>query len=346
MASIRQIARQAGVSITTVSRALNNDPAVKGTTRERVLSVANRAGYVATMGRRNTANIGLAYTGGQTLSTVFDTSVLEGIVRGVNEHRFDVLILNPQRDKEESETYTQFFMRKGVRGVVLRTTARTRDVCTAIAKEGFPHIVISDRFDHSVVNFIDCDSREDSARAVEYLIALGHRRIAFVTNVVPDCDHIDRYEGYQKALKKHSLPFDESLTLRQPANLAGGRTVMGLVNTMRPRPTAIFCADPILAVGAVNTAHAVGLRVPEDISVVGFDDSDIRHSVFPTLTAVCQDASALGFEAALGLTRILSGEVDTGFQSSAPAFFEVNESTGPPPGTEPKVETVAGGAVA
>jgi DNA-binding LacI/PurR family transcriptional regulator len=181
---------------------------------------------------------------------------------------------------------------------------------------------------------------------VEYLIALGHRRIAFVTNVVPDCDHIDRFEGYQEALRKHGLPFDESLTLRQPANLAGGRTVMGLVNTMQPRPTAIFCADPILAVGAVNTAHAVGLRIPEDISVVGFDDSDVRHSVFPTLTAVCQDASALGFEAALGLTRILSGDVNAGFRSSAPAFFEVNESTGPPSEAGSEVEALPDGAVA
>jgi DNA-binding LacI/PurR family transcriptional regulator len=231
-------------------------------------------------------------------------------------------------------------MRKGVRGVVLRTHARARDVCVEIAEEGFPHVVISERFDSSVVNFINCDSRADSAQAVEYLIALGHRRIAFATNVVPDCDHIDRLEGYKEALRKHSLPYEESLVLRQAANLAGGRTVMGLLNTMRPRPTAIFCADPTLAVGAVNTAHGMGLRIPQDISVVGFDDSNVRHFVFPTLTAVCQDASTLGFEAAHGLARILSGEVAQGFQSTAPTFFEVNNSTGPPPENAATVQAV------
>ncbi|MCP4248899.1 MAG: LacI family transcriptional regulator [bacterium] len=331
MSSVRMIAQQAGVSITTVSRALNNDPAVNRRTRERVLEVANNCGYVATMGRRITTNIGFAYTGGQTLSTVFDTSVLEGVAKGVDEQRFDVVLLNLQRDKEREETYTQFFMRKGVRGVILRTTAESREVCRAIAAEGFPHVVISERFDSGEVNFIDCDSKTSSVRAVEYLITLGHRRIAFARNVVPDCDHLDRTEGYREALTRASLPFDGNLIFEHPANLAGGATVLEMVMNMTPRATAIYFADPLLAVGAVNRAHELGARIPADLSVIGFDDGCLRQSVYPKLTAVCQDASALGFEAALRLTRVLADATAEPFQKTVPSFFEVNQSTGPPP---------------
>jgi DNA-binding LacI/PurR family transcriptional regulator len=331
MSSVRHIAAEAGVSISTVSRALNNDPAVNPRTREIVLAVANRTGYVATVGRRVTNNIAFAYAGRQTISSVYDSALLEGIVRGADTSRFDVMLLNLQRDKGAEETYTQFFMRKGVRAVVLRTTSESRHVCQAIADENFPMVVISERFESKNVSFVDCDSKTDSIRAVEYLISLGHRRIALVMHVIPDCDHLDRFEGYREAMIGHGLPVDERLVLRFPANLSGGATAMAMLSRMANRPTAAFFADPMLAVGAVNKAHELGIQIPEDLSVVGFDDSDIRHSVYPTLTAVCQDAAQLGHEAALRLTRMLVRKKMERFQITLPSFFEANGSTGAPP---------------
>ncbi len=330
MSSVRRIAQEAGVSITTVSRALNNDPAVNSQTRRRILSVANNFGYVATMGRRVTTNVALTYTGPQSLSTVYDSAVLDGVIRGLEEHRFDCVILNLQRDKNADETYTQFFMRKGVRGVILRTTEHTRHVCEAIAAEDFPCVVISERFDSSEVSYVDCDSKTDSARAVEYLLALGHRRIAFAMNVVPDRDHLDRFEGYRSALAKAGLSIDENLVLRHAANLAGGATVMNVLASRKSRPTALYCADPMLAVGAINKAQELGIRVPQEISIVGFDDAQVRHSVYPVMTAVCQDAAQLGFEASLHLTRLLTGAAKGVLQKTVSTFFEVNQSTGPP----------------
>jgi LacI family transcriptional regulator len=333
MSSLREIAKSAGVSTTTVSRALNNDPAVNPRTRERVLAVANGAGYVATIGRRVTTQIGLVYTGDRTLSNIYDPALLGGIVRGLDESRFDVVILNLRRDKKSDETYTQFFMRKGVRGVILRTVAESRHVCEAIAEEGFPAVVISERFDSPDLSFIDCDSKSDSVRAVQYLISLGHRRIAFAMHVVPDCDHLDRFEGYKEALAENGLGLDESVVFKHPATLAGGATIMEMVTRMSPPPTAIYFADPLLAMGAVNRAHYLGVRIPRDISVVGFDDAETRYTVHPTLSAVCQDTARLGFEACVHLTRMLTGEPGQGLRKTLSCFFEVNESTGPPPET-------------
>lgn len=331
MTTVRKIAKEAGVSVATVSRALNNDAAISERTRELVLAIANSRGYLAKTGRRVTTYVGFACSGEQVLSHPFEAGVLDGVAQGVAESGYNVVLLNLKRGKRRDENYTQFFMRHGVRGAILRVVAGSRDICRAVADEGFPHVVISERFTDDDINFVDCDSRPDSIRAIEYLIALGHQRIAFATHTVPDRDQQDRYEGYKEALAKHGLTVDERLILRHPGTLAGGASVLKVVMSMPERPTAVYCADWMLAVGAVKAAHELRVRVPEDLSIVGFDDADGRHCVHPTLTAVCQDAVKLGVEASSRLIRILDGDANGPVQVTAPTFFEVNESTGPAP---------------
>lgn len=332
MASVRKIAERAGVSIATVSRVLNNDPGVTTDTRDRVLLAANRSGYVPSVGRRATSFVAFAYTSRRTLANAFDAAVLEGVTRGLDESRMDVVLIDLQRDKQPEETYTQFFLRRGVRGVVLRTVAETRDVCGRIASEGFPHVVVSDRFDDSDVNYIDADSRAESRRAVEYLIALGHRRIALAMHNVPDRDHNDRFEGYKEALAGHGIAYDDRLVLRCPTTLVAGATVMKLLFSFPDRPTAVFCTDPALSVGAIQHAHEIGVCVPDDLSVIGFDDSDVRLSVHPVMTAVCQNAERLGYQAGTWIGRAVQGEAPSRFQSTIPTHLEINQSTAPPGG--------------
>jgi DNA-binding LacI/PurR family transcriptional regulator len=331
MASVRAIAERAGVSIATVSRALNHDASVSPKTRRQILSIANEFGYVGKMGKRVTTNIGLVYTGARSINSVFDSALLEGLSRGLDEYRFDIVLLNMQRDKQLDESYTQFFMRKGVRGVVLRTTSDSLDICRMIADEQFPHVVISERFEADNVNYIGCDSTSESARAVEYLISLGHRRIAFATHIIPDGDHRDRFEGYRQALTHHGIGIDERLVLKHRASLAGGATVLEVIARMANRPTAVFFADPLLAVGAMNKARQLRLDIPNDLSVIGVDDAEVRYSVYPTLTAVCQNAAQLGHGASQLLASILAegSKSAEGCQKTLPCYFEVHQSTGP-----------------
>lgn len=329
MASVRAIAEQAGVSIATVSRVLNDHPVVKPTTRDSVLSVMQRVGY--RRDRRvpvSSHAIGFAYTQQRTLAYSFDAAVFDGVVRACEEAHFDVLVLNMCREKRADETYAEYFRRKNVRGVILRTAEATREVCERIAAEGFPHVVISERFDSGNVNFIDGDSKAESQRSVEYLIALGHRRIAFAMHNIPDRDHIDRFEAYRAALEAHGIPYDSRLVYRHPSTLAGGATIMTMLRSLSDAPTAVFLADPVLALGAVKRAHELGMRIPTDLSIIGFDDTDMRFAVHPTLTAVCQDASLLGVAAARWLTR---GVYHEPFRRTIPTFFEINASVGPGP---------------
>lgn len=329
MASVRRIAEEAGVSIATVSRVLNDDPVVRQTTRDSVLSVMRRVGYrrprpIAAASRV----IGFAYTQKRTLAHAFDAAVFDGIVRGCEETHFDVLVLNMAREMLPEETYTNYFRRKNVRGVILRTAEATRMECERIAAEGVPHVVISERFDSGNVSYIDGDSKAECQRAVEYLIALGHRRIAFAMHNVPDRDHVDRFEAYRRALEVHGIRYDARLVFRHPSTLAGGATVVTMLRSLSDAPTAIFIADPVLALGAVKRAHELGVRIPDDLSIVGFDDTDMRFAVHPTLTAVCQDASLLGVEAARWLTR---GSFAEPLRRTIPTFFEINASVGAGP---------------
>jgi DNA-binding LacI/PurR family transcriptional regulator len=333
MASVRSIAERAGVSIATVSRALHNDPGISPDTRKRVLAVASSTGYLRMTPARTSTLVGFVYVGEQTLSHPFDAAVLEGLARSLGSDGYDLVILNPKRHRQSAEEYARVIVSHGVQGVILRTMSESRDVCTAISDLGFPHIVLSERFEEEQrVNYIDCDSQTASARATEYLISLGHSRIGFATHSVPDRDHVDRYQGYAEALAKHGLPLDEELVFRHPADIAGRATVLKMAMRMRNRPTAFYFADWLLAIGGLKAAHSLGVRVPQDLSIMGVDDTNLRHTVHPTLTAVCQNAFELGSKAGQSMAQILAGQAPAPLQVTLPGFFEINESTGVPPG--------------
>ncbi len=334
MSSVRHIAKKVGVSVATVSRALNNEVGVDPATRERILSVANKSGYSPSVGKRITTVVGLVYPGEPVRPDYgsFESALLNGILRGVAEQRFDVKLISIQRDKIAGEAYTQFFMRKGVRGVILRTVDAQRRTVIDVASEGFPSIVVADRFDEPQVNFIACDSRDDSRRAVEHLIHLGHRRIALVIHNVSDTDHRDRRDGYAEAHREHGIEVDPSLAVEvHGGSMDGGSAAVTRLLTMPNPPTAVFFTNPLATVGGLRRCHELGVSVPGELSIVGFDDSDTRQHTWPVYASVCQDASMLGYEASLWLTRSLASGDRTPMRLVRPTFLEINKSTARPP---------------
>jgi DNA-binding LacI/PurR family transcriptional regulator len=329
MPNVRQVARAAGVSISTVSRVLNNAPGVSERARKEVLAAVNRSRYVPEVGRRSVSNIALLYTGSPTLDSPFDAALLDGIYEGLERLGCDLMILDARRSRHPGETFSRMFLRKGVRGVLVRTTAESEADCREIAREGFSSVAVGYRFEAGAVNCVYSDSREASAKAVEHLIALGHRSIAVGIHVVEDSDHRDRVEAYRGALEAHGIAFDDRLVIRVPANRSGGVQAVRRITTMPNRPTALFLTDPLITVGVFCEARRMGLRVPEDLSLVGFDDAELRYELAPQLTAVCQDSKTLGREAIGFLGQILSNPRKTDPSAKAlRCWFEVHESTG------------------
>ncbi len=339
MASVRELAKHLGTSVATVSRALNNHAEVSEATKRRVLDAAAKMGYVPLVGKRSTTVIGLVYPDEPVRADygAFESALLAGILRGINEQKFDLKMVSIQRDKDPGESYTQFFTRKGLRGVILRTFERSRGVCVDIAAEGFPAVVVADRFEEPGVDFVCCESRGDSRRAIEHLIHLGHRRIALVVHNVPDTDHRDRREGYLQALEEQGLEADAELQVEAVASMEGGAASITRLLGLRRPPTAVYLTDPLATLGALRRCQELSVQLPGDLSLVGFDDSDVRHHVWPPVTAVCQDAGMLGYEASLGLTRRLAGKATGPIRLIRQTMLEINRTTGAPPAVPVRV---------
>lgn len=332
MASIRDIAQRAGVSISTVSRVMNNAAGVGEAAREAVLAAVHEVGYVPEVGRRSTSNIAIVYADTPTLESPFDAALLAGVYSGLEYSDSDLLILDYRRSRHPGETMSQMLIRKGVRGALIRTTAETARECVELVAQGFPAVVVGSRPETPAVPFAHSDSRTASREAVEHLIALGHRRIAVAAHVVDDSDHADRIAGYRDALEAAGLDFDERLVFRVTADRAGGSQVLRRRKADSDPPSAVYLTDPLLAVGLFEEARKTAVHIPGDLSVVGFDDGELRHTLVPQLTAVCQNTPLLGRTAVELLLKLLSGESKSARPNEVlRCWFEIHESTGPAP---------------
>ena len=215
MASVREVARHAGVSIATVSRVLNGQTSVRDDLRRKVLAAADQCRYVPTVGRRTTDRVALIYTGPFSVGSPYDSACIEGIVRAVRETPYDLSILDMARDRTEGESRTAFLTRKGVCGAIVRSTIDERRLVEEMAREEVPLVVLGDHFLHPTLRFCYADSRAASREAVEHLISIGHRTIACASCDGDDGDHIDRYESYRGVMDEAGL-YREDMVHRVP----------------------------------------------------------------------------------------------------------------------------------
>lgn len=331
MASIRDVAKQAGVSIATVSRVINGRDSVAPHLRKQVLEAVNRCDYAPAVGVRTQNTVALIYTGPFTPGSPYDSACIDGMVEAMRESPHDLAMIDIRRDKARGETFRQFFTRKGICGAILRSTAMERDIVAQMADEGLPVVVLGDHFQRAGLPFVYSESASASRQAIEHLLSLGHTRIAFAACEREDGDHRDRFDAYCATLEARGLLYPDLIGRIPPHRLDGEKLIRNLMG-MPNRPTAVFIADPLVAVGAINEAHKMGVKIPEDLSIVGFDDTDIRSLIYPKMTSVCQDSRMLGrvaFEQLVDRLAAADGEVLA--TRSQSAWLEINETTAPPP---------------
>ncbi len=327
MPSVREIAKTANVSVGTVSRVLNNQPHVSPKARAKVLQAANSMRASSAIGsRKATTSIALVYRGQSSLDSSFDSSVLHGIAEELNQTDHDLMIINAARGRGPGESLGQMMLRRGVAGALLRTTTATHTMCDELAEEGFPTVAIADRIDNDRVGCVYSDADSAIERALEHLVDLGHRKIAIALNVVDDFDHAKRLDAYQRFLSRSELPTDGRWIVRNPAQPSGGGAILRQLMALSDRPTAIFMSDPALGLGLCNEALRMGVRIPRDLSVIGFDDTHDRFGSFPQLSAVCQDAELLGRKALQHLLELIHQQ-DKARQIKLDCWFEPLEST-------------------
>ena len=332
MPSIREIADHADVSIGTVSRVLNSQPNVSPASREKVLQAVNELRDSTAGGlRRSTTSIAFVYRGQSSISSRFDSSLLHGIAEELIQTDHDLMIVNAMRLRMQGESLGQMLLRRGVAGALVRTTSLTNTMCEELGQEGFPTVLVADRTDNDRIGSAYYDTDQAVERAMEHLLRLGHKRIAIALNTVDDFDHAQRYQSYLRFLEREGLPRDDRWVLRNAAWLGNSGAVMRQVLDLPNRPTAIFVTDPSIGTGLCAEAMRSGVRIPEDLWVIGFDDAYERYGTVPRLSSVCQSAELLGRRSLQHLLDIIDRRVQPG-PLKFDGWFEPLESTCPPPG--------------
>lgn len=314
-ATSADVARLAGVSRTTVSFVLNNVPNahISEETRRRVLEAAKALSYhpnaaARALARRQTKTIGLVLC--QSPDRVFADAFLPDVIRGVGQvargQGFKVL-LESVEDVTQPEAYIDLVRERRIDGIVLSGPRSDDAQLPRLLAEGFPLILLG-QLKGVKVNFVDVDNINGAQKAVEHLIKLGHTRIGMITHApLQYTASEDRLQGYKQALESHGIPCDEGLIrLGDFREESGYRAMQELLHLAEP-PTAVFVASDLVAFGAMEAIKDYGLRIPEDMAVVGFDDVPLARYVDPPLTTIHLPARELGAKASALLIEMING---------------------------------------
>ena len=336
MARIDDVARLAGVSTATVSRALRGLPEVSTATRSRVLDAASRLGYVASPSASRLA-------GGKTRAVVvvvpritrwFFATVVEAAEEVLHDAGYDLLLYNfGGREQARRQLLRLGALYKRVDAVMLIATPLDPDDLAAVARLAIPGVTVSSGTPVPGWSSVRIDDVAAGRAATEHLIALGHRRIAYITGNAADelafTTHLCRQRGYEDALRAIGVEPDAELWVEGDFTVAGGARATAELMRRGRSPTAIFAACDEMATGALASLRRAGLRVPEDISVVGIDDHDIAGAV--GLTTVAQPVAEQGRLAAAVLLELLRiGTVPSATCAVLPTRLVVRDSTAAP----------------
>lgn len=301
--SAADVAEEARVSRTTVSFVLNNTPGkhISEGTRQRVLEAAARLGYEPNQDARRLAmlrnrSIGLFICHSQYVYTdAFIVRTIEGMSQAVNRHRVQ-LVIQPLSLREQS--YLKLAERDEVDGIILINTHENDPALSEVVEAGFPAVSL-DYLENTAINQVYVDNRAAGKEIVDYLITLGHRRIAMITHapVVFSASKM-RLHGYHDAMAASGLEVPEGyVTYGDFSEESGYQAMLGLLKLPEP-PTAVFAGNDVVAYGAMTAIKETQRTIPDDISLVGFDDDYLSRYLNPPLTTMALPAAGMGSAAA------------------------------------------------
>jgi DNA-binding LacI/PurR family transcriptional regulator len=299
--SIKDIARVAGVSHSTVSRALSNSSLVNADTRDRIKKLAAEMGYSPhflarslVMGR--TRSIGLVIT---TITDPFIAEVVQGIEDAAQYHGYTVVLCSSRSESSREMTAVDTLRSKRVDGVIVTSSRVGALYLEHLERIGVPVVLINNHNEQSgpYTFSIGVDNEHGGYIATQHLIELGHRRIAYITGPASHSDDLARLSGYRKALDAANIPFNPSLVLPGTGRTGGGERALPLLMNNETPPTAAFCYNDMTAIGLMQAAAAMNITVPDDLAVVGFDDIPFASYIKPSLTTVVQLKAEMGLQA-------------------------------------------------
>jgi LacI family transcriptional regulator len=329
MATIHDVAKRAGVAPITVSRVINHSGYFSEDTRERVESAIAELEYVPnrlarSLRSKRTNTIALVLT---DITNPFFTTVARGVEDTASDAGYTVVFCNTDESETEEQKYLQVVLQQQVDGILLVPARSTPESVDLIQKQGTPVVVLDRKMPpETEVDVVRCENVAGAYQLVKLLIDLGHRQIAVLSGPKIVSTAEDRVVGFRQAMSEAGL---NEIVYYGAFTQASGYDLTRQALTIQPQPTAIFAANNLIGIGALKALQDAGLRVPEDVAMVSYDDLPANLVTFPFFTVAVQPAYEMAQKATQLLLARLSGEPPTQCQEVVlPTEIIVRQSSG------------------
>jgi LacI family repressor for deo operon, udp, cdd, tsx, nupC, and nupG len=311
-ARIKEVARLASVSTATVSRALTSPHRVSPGTRARVMDAVAKVGYVPNPAARSlrSRKSHMVLVVVPDLANIFFSQVLRGIEEELFAAGYGMIVGDLNGSIEKEQHFAAFAAGGQVDGVLLLNGHQLRQSAepgAAPVDFGVPVVAMCEAIEGASVPQIEVDNRAGARRMTEYLAELGHRAIGYVSGPAANVLEKERFAGFREGLAKAGGIFDAAFVWQGDYKLDSGVAVARRIVASARRPTAVFCSNDEMAIGLIRGLASAGLRVPEDMSVAGFDDIEFAEMAGPPLTTIRQPRRELGRNGASALLELLHG---------------------------------------
>lgn len=309
--TIYDVAKEANVSIATVSKVINNTGRISEKTRRKVKDVMIELNYrpnmlaSALMGKQ-TKTIGLLIP---DLANPFFSELARSIEDRGQELDYNLVICNTDYDSEKENNYLALLKQKRVDGFILASGFEHLDKVEQLMEEDIPVVIVARDFPTFSVNAVALDDFMGGYLAAEYLVKLGHENIGVVARDL--YSNRERLRGFNYVLEEKGLTIHHDFHyIKEADHIKAGRKMMTVYSKSEQRPTAIFACNDLLAAGVIQYAKEIGLKVPEDLSIIGFDNTSIATIIEPGLTTIAQPIQGMGKEVMDLMISIIKGERD------------------------------------
>jgi DNA-binding LacI/PurR family transcriptional regulator len=306
--TIYDVANKAGVSIATVSKVINNTGRIGEKTRQRVLTIMQELKYqpsvvASALSGKKTFTIGLLIP---DLANPFFSEIARSIEDRGHELGFSVVMCSTDNNSEKEAKYISLLKQKSVDGFILASGFKNDEILKEIVKEKIPIALVSLDIPALAVDSVTIDDFMGGYQATSHLIALGHREIAVIAE--DSRSSKERIRGYRHVLEEHRLTFDDSMILISDFTVEDGRRLSGQILDSKEPPSAIFACNDLLAMGTIQAARERGIKIPDELSVVGFDNTILSTATDPPLTTVAQPTHDMGRQVVDMLTEEIAAQ--------------------------------------
>lgn len=327
--TIYDVAREANVSMATVSRVVNGNPNVKPSTRKKVLEAIERLGY-----RPNAVARGLASKKTTTvgviipdISSIFFAELARGIEDIATMYKYNIILSNSDQNKEKELHLLNTMLAKQVDGILFMGGNITEEHVSEFQKSPVPIVLAATIEPNNAIPSVNIDYEQAAFEAVTYLLEKGNKRVAYVAGPTNDPINQKKLAGYRRALETHGLTYEEELVIEGDNSYDSGIEAYEKIAELAEKPTAVFAGTDEMALGVIHSAQDHGVRIPDQLEVVGFDNTRLATMVRPRLTTVMQPMYDIGAVAMRLLTKYMNKENVENHIVVLPHRIEYREST-------------------